>query len=634
MLTVIISSCQKKNTIRLGELDLSKIEQGWNTVHINTNLSDSTLSVNGMKYAEGICTHAISEIEIILNKNTTRFTALVGVDDKVAKVNGGSIVFIVKTDGKEVFNSGIMRSNESAKAIDIYLKGVQKIILITSDGGDGTHHDHGNWLEAKFEYTGAIKPSVYYYGGEDKFILTPKVSEIPRINGAKITAARPGNPFLFRVPVTGLKPITVTAENLPSGLVLNEKTGIISGKVSKAGAYIVKLKAKNSKGECIRNLKIVIGNKLALTPPMGWNSWNVWGLSINEDRVKAAADYLESTGLADHGWTYINIDDGWEADARDANGILTYNSKFKDMQKMADYIHSKGLKFGIYTSPGELTCGKFLGSFNYEENDARTWAAWGVDYLKYDWCSYGEKAKNQSLAEYQKPYITMNNALKNVNRDIVYSMCQYGMGNVWKWGSEVGGHLWRTTGDITDTWLSLWSIGFDQQDTLAKYAAPGAWNDPDMLVVGKLGWSNNIRDSRLTTNEQYSHITLWSLLSAPLLIGCDLTQMDEFTLNLLSNDEVIEVNQDVLGKQASPIYTSGDIKILMKELEDGSKAVGLFNLGRDTINVNFDLKLAGFGNKVKLHDVWRQSDKGIYESVYTTRIPRHGCEFLRITKPE
>ena len=390
--------------------------------------------------------------------------------------------------------------------------------------------------------------------------ITPSPSPVPRINGPKVLGVRPGSPVAFAIPATGARPITYGAEGLPQGLTLDAERGRISGTLKQRGEFAVTLRATNELGESSRRLLIVAGDRIALTPPLGWNSWNCFGEVVDEAKIRAAADALVSTGLADYGWTYINIDDGWmvRPDAKDpmqggdpraADGAIRSNGRFPDMGALAMYVHDKGLKLGIYSSPGPLTCAGFTGSHGFEAQDARQFAAWGIDYLKYDWCSYGSIAKDQSRAELLKPYATMRAALDGVKRDIVYSLCQYGMGNVWEWGAGVGGNSWRTTGDITDTWESMTEIGFGQAG-LEKHAGPGTWNDPDMLVVGWVGWGTQVRPTRLKPFEQITHITLWSLLASPLLIGCDLTHLDEFTTKLLTNDEVLEVNQDPLGRQA------------------------------------------------------------------------------------
>lgn len=461
------------------------------------------------------------------------------------------------------------------------------------------------------------------------YVLTPSAPQEPRINGTKVYAVRPGSPVIYRMPVTGDRPVELSADNLPAGLTFDAKEGIISGKIASSGEYVVDLHARNSEGSADRQLKFIVGQQLALTPPMGWNSWNCWGLTVNEEKVHASVDAFIQAGLADYGWTYVNIDDGWEAAQRNGKGEIESNEKFPDMRQLTDYVHNKGLKIGLYSSPGPTTCGGFLGSYQHEKQDAKTWAKWGFDYIKYDWCGYTYIKPKPTLDELKEPYSLMGDILKHQSRDIVYSLCQYGMGDVWKWGGETNGNLWRTTGDITDTWESMSGIGFSQFDKY-PYAKPGNWNDPDMLVVGKLGWGN-VRPNRLTPDEQYTHISLWSLLSAPLLIGCDLQQMDDFTKNLLCNSEVIDINQDPLGKQAQRVSDENQLQIFVKLLEDGSMAVGLFNLSekvmKDAVLPWSALKIEG---SYKVRDVWRQKDLGEYQNQLKVNIPSHGVVLLRL----
>ncbi len=463
------------------------------------------------------------------------------------------------------------------------------------------------------------------------YILTPAVTAFPKINGAKIFGVRPGSPFLFKIPATGKKPLQYSVENLPAGLQLNKANGIITGTIKTRGEYKMTFVVKNMEGITKRSFVVKCGDLLSLTPPMGWNSWNCWGLSVNDERLKSSAQAMIDKGLTDHGWTYMNIDDGWEAAARNAKGEIIANDKFPDLKKTGDWLHNKGLKFGIYSSPGTTTCGDFLGSYKHEAQDARSYANWGIDYLKYDWCSYQtvyELEKDTSLAAYKKPYITMQKALQKQNRDIVYSLCQYGMKDVWKWGASVNGNCWRTTGDIEDTWESLNSIGF-RQTTQYAYAAPGRWNDPDMMIVGQVGWGDNLHPTRLTPDEQYTHVSLWCLLSAPLLIGCDLSKLDDFTLNLLTNDEVIAVDQDPLGKQAQQILKADDYQVWVKEMEDGSRAIGIFNLsGKDNV-VRFYWNKLGLADKQKVRDLWRQKDLGTFPGLFATKLAPHGVVLIK-----
>jgi len=462
------------------------------------------------------------------------------------------------------------------------------------------------------------------------YILTPMASASPKIHAAAVFGVQPGSPFLFRIPATGDRPISYDATGLPAGLQIDKQTGIITGVIASKGNFKVKLIAKNKISSASKNFTIICGDNVRLTPALGWNSWNCWGLSVSDEKVRTSARAMFSK-LADHGWTYVNIDDGWE-DKRNAEGEMLTNQKFPDMKALCDYVHSLGLRIGIYSSPGTLTCGEYAGSYQHEEQDAKTYAQWGIDYLKYDWCSYGQIAPAQpSLDEYKKPYIVMKEALKKNHRDILYSLCQYGMGDVWKWGAEVGANSWRTTGDITDTWSSLSSIGFSQ-DKSAPYTAPGHFNDPDMLIVGKVGWGPSLHDTRLTPDEQYTHISLWALLSSPLLIGCDMSQLDDFTLNLLTNDEVIAINQDALAKPAKKIFHKNQVQVWTKELQDGSTAIGIFNLDDKPNKQIIDFASLKLSSKLKLRDAWRQKELGSFSNSYSATLPAHGVILLKANK--
>lgn len=625
--------------IWLDEMDLSAMETGWGRVRANLSCDSNRLTVAGQVFERGVGTHAVSKMMIDLAGSGIKFFTGAGVDDESGEQ--ATVEFFVMGDGQILWRSGIMKKGDEARKAEVDLKGIRKLALYVSDGGDYIHYDHADWLEAYIEYR-KVKPVPVFPVRPEPYILTPPVPEAPRINGPSVTGATPGRPFLYKIPATGRQPLTFAMENLPEGLHPGPATGIITGTAPDSGEYIVRVRVTNELGTAERDLRIVTGKGLALTPPMGWNSWNCWGLSVDDAKVRAAADAFVASGLANHGWTYINIDDGWEAPERTSKGELLPNEKFPDMKSLGDYVHSLGLKLGIYSSPGPLTCGGYLGSYQHEEQDAITWAGWGIDYVKYDWCSYGKIALNDSLHELQKPYILMREKLNKVNRDIVYSLCQYGMGDVWTWGADVGGNLWRTTGDIVDTWESMAGIGFSQ-DVCAPFTGPGHWNDPDMLVVGLVGWGPNLHPSRLTPDEQYTHISLWCLLSSPLLIGCDLSQLDEFTLNLLTNNEVLAVNQDELGRPARKIDEGEGWQVWAKPLADGSVAAGLFHTGigspveafswngemaGKTIAVNWaDLGIDGVRT---VRDLWRQQDIGQFSGVFTTEVPYHGVVLVRI----
>ena len=460
------------------------------------------------------------------------------------------------------------------------------------------------------------------------YILTPKEKETPQINNPLLIGNRTGAPFLLRIAATGLRPMKFAVQNLPAGLTFNAATGIISGAIAKDGAYEVTLQAENKKGKALKKITIEAGNeKIQLTPPMGWNSWNCWGLSVSDAKVRSSANAMVNSGLINHGFTYMNIDDGWEAAARAADGAIVTNDKFPDMKVLSAYLHSNGLKLGIYSSPGPLTCGGYLGSYQHVQQDANTYANWGIDYLKYDWCSYGEIAPKPSLEQLQQPYIEMHKALRNTNRNIVFSLCQYGMGNVWEWGNKVGGNLWRTTGDIEDTWESLKNIAFRQDVPSAYNGSSYGFGDPDMLTVGMVGWGEHLHQTRLTPSEQYTEISLWSLLSAPLILGCDLSKIDPFTYNLLSNDEVLAIDQDIAGRGAKKVVINEQLQVWIKELANGNKAVGIFNLGDKSMTQSFQLQQAGLNGSYSIRDAWRQKDLATGNTV-DLNIPAHGVTLL------
>ena len=465
------------------------------------------------------------------------------------------------------------------------------------------------------------------------YILTPPAPATPRYNGPLVFGVRPGSPVIFRLAFSGDKPMKYAVEGLPEGVSLDPDKGVLSGSVAVKGDYPLVFIARNAKGEARAEFTLKVGDKIALTPPMGWNSWNCWGLSVSQEKVMSSAAALINRGLADYGYAYINIDDAWEAEERAPDGRIVTNEKFPDIKGLGDWLHANGLKMGIYSSPGDRTCGGYLGTLDHELQDAETWNEWGVDYLKYDWCGYSRvfnPDRDHSVAAYARPYMKMQQYLRQQPRDIFYSLCQYGMADVWTWGHAVDANSWRTTGDITDTWYSLKTIGFDYQKGLHPYAGPGHWNDPDMLVVGKVGWSNNLRDSRLTADEQYTHISLWSLLAANMLIGCDIAQIDDFTFNLLCNNEVNAVNQDILGHQAHLDVDEDGVQMWSRDLADGGIAVGIFNLNEESVPVD----LAGALGKIGIEgvetarDLWRQKDipMGLYH------IAPHGVLYVKVKK--
>lgn len=589
------------------------------------------ITLDGSVYQHGLGTTSHGELWVDLGGKAKRFVSMVGIDDG-RRTGRGSVSFEVWLDGIKRFESGVIKAGQPPRPVALDLTGARTMVLYVDDAGDGTADDVADWAGAAIiTETGAPHPIAISPPVDSLPLLARSGSAEPRLNSPRITGATPGHPFLFRIPASGAGPLTFAARNLPAGLTLDARTGVITGALRKAGRTRVEVTVAGPQGRATATITIVGGvHRLALTPPMGWNSWNVWGGTVDDAKVRAAADALVASGLAAQGYTYVNIDDAWEG-ARDANGEITSNAKFPDMKALADYVHAKGLKIGIYSSPGPRTCQqRYAGSYQHEAQDARTWARWGFDYIKYDWCSYSEVEPNRdSLPGLQRPYRSLRAILDSLDRDFVYSLCQYGWGQVWTWGADVGGNLWRVTGDITDSWTSMSTIGFAQTGH-EQYAGPGHWNDTDMLVVGKVGWGRELRDSRLTPNEQLTHISLWALQAAPLIIGADLTQLDEFTTNLLGNAEVLAVNQDPLGKAAGRSLRRGRTEVWARPLSDGTMAVGLFN--RDLIAQTVSVRWSELGLRgdQRVRDLWRQRDLGPRRDSLSVVVPRHGVMLVKI----
>ncbi|MBO9153584.1 putative Ig domain-containing protein [Chitinophaga sp. GCM10012297] len=483
-------------------------------------------------------------------------------------------------------------------------------------------------------------------------ILTPKQSPAPRINGPKVFGVRPRHPILFTIPASGEKPMRFSASGLPKGVKLNAATGRISGSVTKPGTYVLKLSAKNSSGEAKRELRLVVGEEIALTPPMGWNHYNIYGTRITQAQVSAQARAMASSGLIDHGWSYMNIDDGWQGRrGGEFYAILPDTARFHDMQALCDEVHALGLKIGTYSTPWVESYGHriggssmnkegifertkenvprnkkllpyAIGTYSFLGNDVKQFAKWGFDYLKYDWNPI-EMPETKAMYD----------GLRNSGRDVVLSLS-----NSTPFATIAGlstvSNAWRTGGDIKDNWKSLKSRIFTQ-DKWAPYARPGHWNDPDMMIVGVVGWNAPEKwPSKLTPDEQYTHMSAWCLMAVPLLLGCDMTRLDDFTIGLLTNDEVLAVNQDPLGKQAVIVSRQGDdVGVMAKDMEDGSKAAGLFNLADDGVQqVTVKWEELGISGRYIVRDLWRQQDIGTFEGRFSAPVNRHGVVMISLRK--
>ena len=637
--------------VSIADLNLRYVIQGWAHPHKNESVLGNPIRIGAKTFAHGLGTHAPSIMVIDLHGQAQLFSSWVGVDKEVGPQPGqsGQVIFEVFVDGKLRSKSPVMKPGGEPHHIAVDLAGAKQLSMIVAvnPAANGISWCHADWADATITMApGATKmPTAVSASDTSMPEIASGDTPMPDFHGARVVGCTPGRPFLFKVPYTGQEPVKVKADNLPAGLILSDD-GIITGEVQQAGQYVVTLTASNDLGQTTRKLTIIAGeHKLAQTPPMGWNSWNAFDVQVNAKHVRDTADAMVASGLAAKGFNYVNIDDTWEG-PRDADGNITTNKKFPDMKALIDYVHSKGLRFGLYSSPGPKTCAGYPASYQHEQQDADTYAKWGVDYLKYDWCSYGHVATGVGLERFIKPYATMRTALDKINRDIFYSLCQYGMGDVWKWaaGAPVYGNSWRICGDINDSWGSLVNNGFRADAPLARYAGPGHWNDPDMMLVGYGKFEDGpLHNSHLTPWEQLTHVTLWCMVAAPLLLGCDLTHLDKFTTDLITNTEVLDVNQDPLGQQAQQVRVDNRryTQVWARPLFDGTYAVALFNLSfmKSKITARWsDLaKVTPAGHTPPsgmqpVRDLWKRKDLGQHDE-FSVVVPAHGAVMIKVGTP-
>lgn len=627
-------------------------------------------------FARGVGTHVESVLILESDGRVNAFEATVGLDWAANEYpkswdtghNWGGVQFRVYADGEIVADTGVIKPNGQPKRLKAELAGARTIVLEATDCGDwaGYRFGHADWAEARFvcEDGAMLKPHSDKSLALQLGILTPPEPQKPQINGAPFFGVRPGHAFLYRLPVSGLRPMRFAAKGLPDGATFDAEKGILSGKVAAAGDYPITFTAENPRGRATRVFTLKVGDTISLTPPMGWNHWNLHGAAIRPEHVRAAADGMVKSGLADHGWSYVNIDDGWERKpdpnvkdpaiappTRNPDGTIRPNAYFADMKGLADYVHSLGLKIGLYSSPGPKTCGGFEGSRGHEEQDAKSYADWGFDYLKHDWCSYGSifhretKGRAPTVDDYAKPYRVMTAALLKQDRDIIHAFCQYGMGDVQTWGRAAGAQVWRSHGDLKDAWMAVVKAVDSYGDTAWKYTGPGFWCDPDMMVVGRLSTDKGLHDSDLSPNEQYTHVSLWCMLNAPLLLGCDLNRIDAFTRNLLVNDEVLAVHQDALGRTARRTVHTEKTDVWTRPLADGSFAVAVVNRFPFMRKVRVDFAEAGFKpakkpgcdcdgeNVFQVRDLWRQRDLGVFTDSFALDLPAHATAMFRVRRP-
>ncbi len=668
-----VLSAAGSERVYLDELDLSSAVSGdqmdWNRARRkgvafgaadvaakrNLNCFGGPLTIGTNRFARGVGALGNSLMVVETGGKAISFDAVAGADAITRETWrwGGDALFQVWADDRLVFESYDFLPPDRMERIHADVRGARRVYL-QAFYSETHEFTPVNWCDAFFTVSPGAKirmvppPAAPQWG-----VLTPPERPEPRINGPALFGVRPGSPILYTLPVTGERPMAMSVDGLPEGAAFDATNGFLRGRVTRPGTYPLRFRAVNAHGRAERTVRLVVGDKIALTPPMCWNSWNCYGRTIDEAKIRKTIDAFVEKGLVRHGWSYVNLDDFWMNSARggwgvsdimgpgrDSAGRILPNSRFPDMKALADYAHGKGLKLGLYSSPGPLTCGGCYGSWQHEAQDAATYAEWGIDFLKYDWCSLDsvlDKTRRKPFRA-QHPYRLMGDALRAQNRDIIFDVCQYGGYSVPAWGRDVGGHMWRTTGDIMDIWGSCQNI-LARQRAVSRFAQPGGWNDPDMLVVGSLGWGRGLRPSRLTHNEQYTHVGLWAMLAAPMQIGCDVAGMDDFTRSLLTNDEMLEINQDELGRSADCVTRTDAAETWVKPMHDGSLAVAFFNRFYEPRDFAFPLEPNGIAEDWRVRDVWAQKDLGFTKRTWkgawkVEAVPPHATAILRFYPPK
>jgi alpha-galactosidase len=623
---------------------------------LDRNNKGLPMRLAGREYAHGLGVQANNRSAVELN-GASRFSTLAGVDD--ATDSDAAVRFEILADGETLWRRDL-KKGDAPVAIDLDLRGKKLLVISVADLGNTLSLALADFVDAKLIIAdgAAEKPKAVFppVREEPAEILTPAAPATPRINGPRVFGVRPGNPFLYQIPATGERPMKFAADGLPAGLAINAATGLITGKIPAAGTHRVTLRATNSRGTNAQPLRIEVGEKISLTPAMGWNSWNCWGVSVDQEKVLASARAMVNRGLVEHGWSYINIDDAWQGERTGADHALQTNAKFPDMKQLCDELHAMGLRAGIYSTPWETSYAGFAGGsadnpdgkwsialrnddagkrrrhngkFSFADADAKQWAAWGMDYLKYDW-NPRQPVPPESSEQFRENIAAMARALRASGRDLVYSYSNsFPFEEIAKDVDLL--HSWRTTGDIRDGWGFLVGI-WAQQEKWRPFGGPGHWNDPDMLVVGPVdvGSGKNIRPSRLTPNEQYTHFSLWCLLSAPLLIGCPLEKADDFTISLFTNDEVLALDQDELGLGAAQVVVDGRKQVYVKQLADGSRAIGLFNQMQEPQEISVTWAQLGLNGPQNVRDLWRQKDLGVEKEKFSATVGRHGVVLVRV----
>lgn len=626
-------------TVSLNDLGFKRAVTVWHFIKPRLTITNKVPSLGGEPQPDGFGILGNAALVYELKGQAKRITGKVGIDDSVSGNFTHTAELLIYGDDKKLWESGPLRAGEKPVPFDVDLSGVKLLEVTTDYAGDQYQIAHISVADATITYSG-FKPEPTFTRPKPRpadAFMPPKGPETPRITGARVFGVRPGSPFLFTVTASGRKPITLDVKGLPAGLKFDPKSGSITGKLNERGEFKVMLTAENELGKNERELKIVVGDKIALSPPMGWNSWLAYLHDVDQEKIEKTAELMVSLGLKDHGYLYVNIDDTWQGERTGKDMALQANQKFPDMKGLCDKIHSLGLKAGIYHTPWMASFGRYrggtaltaepdgpwsrdkakfsVGPVSFLNQDARQFGEWGFDYVKWDWHPHEPKE-----------IIAVGDALEQSGRDMVSSLSNRAIidhAEVYKKHAQA----WRTTNDCLGRWIFLNTICFGQ-DRWVEHVGPGNWPDLDLLVVGYC-WK---RPVTLTPDEQYLQMTMECLMGSPLLISSDLEKIDEFSLRLLTNDEVIEINQDPLGKAARRKLSRDGLEVYVKDLEDGSKAVGFFNRNREPMKETVALKDLGLEGKYKVRDLWKREDLPDVQGTISVSPNPHGVQFYRFVQ--
>ncbi len=631
----------------LGDMDVSKTICGWGDGNVaNKTWANRPITLRDTVYTSGVGTHATSQIIVKLN-GATRFCCRVGVDDEVREaasenaqegVANYKVILRGENNFTQVVQEGTITALDATSVlIDVDTNG-WKYLILEADAGEKTWSDHVDWANAYFEYFAKAATAPYIVSAEEI---------ASKLNCATTVFSQPGVRFMHKIKASSAE-ATLSAENLPAGLSWNAERKLVEGTIAEEGVYTYDIVITQDGESSTEPVSLTVSSDLQQPVPfMGWLSWNVYKGDINESKIKATADAMVRHNLNDLGYRYLCIDDNWHASARETgtNKPQYSTTKFPSgLKSLTDYAHDLGLKIGIYSDAAEQTCNQEFGSFGYEEIDAKQYAEWGFDLLKYDYCyapSDMETARNR--------YKIMGEALKNSGRNILFYMCEWGVRDPWKWASETGATCWRATYDSRDTWDAGGYDGskcgaiqaIDIMKHIPAYAGVNRFNDADMMCVGLYGKGGPSSEFGsylgMSLTEYKSQFAMWCMFASPLTISFDITgEIPQQDLDIITNEELIAINQDRMGQQADLIVSNSNYEIYSKDLENGDIAVAVLNRSASTRDVTIDFSLLPLesGKKYKLRDLWAHEDVGEHQDEYTVTAASHETRVFRVSPSE